>query len=731
MSDTIFPCKPLTSAHNWGSGGQFYNSVSMRSAIREELKGKVRKNDESIFRRLGIDQVSDAFTNAFSDVFARQTHEILQELKVVVASAASGCAKSFLTQAPDLDQQSKGRGWKTKMCPPLQRLCDVIVEFTFENQPLAERHVTIAPSRDLKGGEHTIGFPRVSPDGIGSSTTECKSWMDVDWFMEINSKEEREDVAAKEINISEAVCQAADYARLHISSRPFQLFSVGLLIFGLEFMIGIFDRDGVTLSPVYSLDTNLKTFVKVVRRLVSPHLTNIALGRDPTVSQLPLAHPLYAVIRSAAVTLRASPDFPSFVVSIPKELTKLDHGMILRERVEDPWVTIGPPVWVSFSLIGRGTNIWRVARITMESGIWTFVRDSGVFILKDAWRNSWRTGEAAIYGSLPSHPTGVARFLQGGDVVFPSDKKEVISAYNLRNLPGADIYAEENLQPIGPSSGDGQPTAVLHRLVLQTIGRPLWDFVNYVELMRAFRAAITGHEALVDQGILHRDISPGNIMISAESNPTPGEEGFLMDLEFAKFDEIVHVASVEEIPHRTTWATPNLSLEFHSNLEQPHGTIQFMASEILESLIQKKPVAHKEHHDLESFAWVFAYVVFRRLLRDTTLPQSVRLTVRNQYDQSFGGLRLDTVLTQRKSLSAFELGQKVPSGTIPETITAFMGVLSAQVHANSPAMTLAPDFASHLPPSARAPRARMTHRDLLVLVDLGIAKLETEIQFDE
>lgn len=40
--------------------------------------------------------------------------------------------------------------------------------------------------------------------------------------------------------------QAADYARLHMSVRPFQLFLVGLFVTGLKFCVAIFDREGVT-----------------------------------------------------------------------------------------------------------------------------------------------------------------------------------------------------------------------------------------------------------------------------------------------------------------------------------------------------------------------------------------------------------------------------------------------------------------------------------------------------
>ena len=43
-----------------------------------------------------------------------------------------------------------------------------------------------------------------------------------------------------------------------------------------------------------------------------------------------------------------------------------------------------------------------------------------------------------------------------------------------------------------------------------------------------------GHKFLWEkQGILHRDISAGNVLLASEQSPEPGHEGFVMDIEFA------------------------------------------------------------------------------------------------------------------------------------------------------------------------------------------------------
>lgn len=110
----------------------------------------------------------------------------------------------------------------------------------------------------------------MSPDGTGSIVAECDSWIDVDWFIAVKARKDT-GLTTQDTPISEIVCHAADYAQLHLSSRPFQLFSVGLLIFGRKFMVGIFDRDGVSLSPISDVcdgGEGFKTFIKVVRRLI-------------------------------------------------------------------------------------------------------------------------------------------------------------------------------------------------------------------------------------------------------------------------------------------------------------------------------------------------------------------------------------------------------------------------------------------------------------------------------
>ncbi|KAH9830634.1 uncharacterized protein C8Q71DRAFT_681247, partial [Rhodofomes roseus] len=67
------------------------------------------------------------------------------------------------------------------------------------------------------------------------------------------------------------------------------------------------------------------------------------------------------------------------------------------------------------------------------------------------------------------------------------------------------------------------------RLVLGTVGIPISRFKSTREMVQALRDAIDGHRRMFEAGIIHRDISEGNIMISR--GPGSSSTGFIQDLD--------------------------------------------------------------------------------------------------------------------------------------------------------------------------------------------------------
>ena len=328
----------------------------------------------------------------------------------------------------------------------------------------------------LKADEpHTFGFPSVSPDitlaagGVGASTS--RNWRDRDGFGEVKPSKKQGPKPATAGTIPPIVTQCSDYARLFMAARPFMLFCVGILIFGTEFCVGIFDRDGVTFSPIYDMFEATDVFVRVARSLACELFIG-DLGFDPTVRVL---------TDEETKELTGQTKYPSAVVS--------SGGDEPRE-----WCTIGSPIWTSLSFLGRATNVWRVKEYVIGDNKLPCLRGN-MMIMKTAWRSSARTSESDIYLSIEQpNPRGLAEFECGGNVRFPGLAGFPITVRNLRG----DIHhtLRDDLD---------QPTPVLHRLILRTVGRPLWDYSSDRDLLTGFRDALEGQCLLI---AIDRHLSP-------------------------------------------------------------------------------------------------------------------------------------------------------------------------------------------------------------------------------
>jgi hypothetical protein len=81
-----------------------------------------------------------------------------------------------------------------------------------------------------------------------------------------------------------------------------------------------------------------------------------------------------------------------------------------------------------------------------------------------------------IYQSIHGDHPALAELHQGKDVLFPGGQR-YITARNLRN-------------PALENKIDGD--VFLHRLLLKSRGRPLWEYRSEKELLQGIRAALSG-----------------------------------------------------------------------------------------------------------------------------------------------------------------------------------------------------------------------------------------------
>ncbi|GLB41537.1 hypothetical protein LshimejAT787_1001370 [Lyophyllum shimeji] len=627
---------------------------SSRNAVKADLADKIVYDDPAVFRRLRTHQVDDNFVASCAASFQAVNADDIKTLKGVAARASNRKVEELeeeeaADKASDPKKEEKsgnhGSAEEKKMYKPLMRLFNYIANF---GQPTAPRNFERTGIMLKPEEPQTFGFPSCSPDiiisphGVEASTS--KQWRDRDAFGEVKPSNKQRPKPATAGTIPDIVTQSADYARLFMSSRPFMLFCVGILIFGTEFSVGIFDRDGITFSPAYDMFKDTEMFIRVVRSMAC-NLSIQELGSDPTVTVLDDDE----TRRLNGITARGRV-YPSAVVtSVGNDPRK--------------WCTIGPPIWTSMSLLGRGTNVWRVREYVEEVDKQPCIRGN-VMVLKTAWRSSARTPESDIYLSITQPPEGLAKFECGGDVCIAGYP---IAVQNLRSHP---VYSF-------PRDGDSDPpTAVLHRLVLKTVGRPLWEYTTDRDLLTGFRDALQAHKDLCNQGILHRDISAGNVLLTA--NPNASLRGFITDLEFARI-ESSSLTKPEVTVTRTispknrydargrllfrTQGTTSTHTTFASTVTVKRGasmtgTAQFMAHAILEASTETNaPLVHQAKHDVESFIWVLAYCVMRNLFNRASRPsapqdaQTQYPALKSLFSQTFSQTTARAIAAQRQSRS--------------------------------------------------------------------------------
>ncbi|EPS97246.1 hypothetical protein FOMPIDRAFT_1052466 [Fomitopsis schrenkii] len=170
------------------------------------------------------------------------------------------------------------------------------------------------------------------------------------------------------------------------------------------------------------------------------------------------------------------------------------------------------------------------------------------------------------------------------------------------------------------------------RLVMRTVGRPLSSFKSTKELVTAIRDAIIGHRLAFKAGMIHRDLSDGNVMIK-DGGPF---DGFLLDLDYAfNWMEALKLAG-GEISEEAWAALVDQFNEQVADFERPacegeeisllvnaremqsgtssgagsRGTLFFMSIQVL-----TKYFAHDISQDLESAVWLLVCMVLRHTLQ--------------------------------------------------------------------------------------------------------------------
>ncbi|KAF8520515.1 hypothetical protein JB92DRAFT_3094664 [Gautieria morchelliformis] len=212
-------------------------------------------------------------------------------------------------------------------------------------------------------------------------------------------------------------------------------------------------------------------------------------------------------------------------------------------------------------LVGRGTTTLRTLKLGDLNS---------TFVVKDAWIPRGELAGRESEGSLLRHARakGVVQLEHFEDIRRSNDPNDLDTILRNRKIDQ-------------PTAEELKLERVHTRIVLKPFAETIDQFETRKDLLLAFHDAVLAHQQLHDvAGILHRDISIGNILL----NPRGAEDnrGILID-----FDHAIRVGDTS--PYLT---------------KRQIGTWRFMSRNALDG---KRP--HTYIDDLEAFYFVLCWIL--------------------------------------------------------------------------------------------------------------------------
>ncbi|THU98068.1 hypothetical protein K435DRAFT_753274 [Dendrothele bispora CBS 962.96] len=335
------------------------------------------------------------------------------------------------------------------------------------------------------------------------------------------------------------------------------------------------------------------------------HATAKARGHDTTVRRLSDTkdHDLVCLVRGKLDPLGLKVKEPVFEIKVCNDATiatenKHKHKAKTPETVNEglPYYGLNPFVNHAHSVTGRATRVFRVWDPRMKK----------VVALKDCWRvkSSSILPEGQVYAILKENDVrNIPTCLRAGDVD-----------------PGC-LYQRTQTQDVS-SSAQTARSHIHYRIVLEEvcIGN-ITGFKDTKELVSVLRDSLIAHtDAYTKAGILHRDVSAGNILI------TEDRRGLLGDWELSKL--VVDLSTARQ-PQRT-------------------GTWQFISA----ALLQLHRPCHSLKDDLESFVHVFSWTCLKHV-KNMMMPSQLGEHLSSGYDQVIFDRTADQVfggVTKEKNL---------------------------------------------------------------------------------
>ncbi|KAG8943912.1 hypothetical protein FRC00_010890 [Tulasnella sp. 408] len=254
-------------------------------------------------------------------------------------------------------------------------------------------------------------------------------------------------------------------------------------------------------------------------------------------------------------------------------------------------------------LFSRFTRVWEGREVIGAD--W---ENGALRVVKQNWADAARINEAFYYEKTKEVPN-VARLLgseTGSHTIGTSTWRDsdIVGVYrkgqpNAESLPYLDLAIDE--EPFTLYKCDARPqtfSRVLVRMVFEEKGRSNLEVRDSRELLEATKQWLTGLWGLKEKGILHRDVSSGNLLLGRDAD----SPAFIIDLGLAHWEEDCKDNSSD---HRSN---DERVAKAHHHLT---GTLPFIAHELLLARMMDQTLKHEVRHDIESVFWVLLYLILR------------------------------------------------------------------------------------------------------------------------
>ncbi|EED84136.1 predicted protein [Postia placenta Mad-698-R] len=514
------------------------------------------------------------------------------------------------------------------------------------------------PYEELEHNHHQTG-----PDLIASlpGANAVPRWRDISLVIEVKGKKNQDPVKKNGTVHTRTVIQLAKSARnlLLVHQR---LYTIVVGMYGHRARLMRFDHSSAVVSAQFDYTREPGILRQFLWSFVNPISTQCkVVGDDPSL-QVPSSAD-YAWINQMLANHH-------------------QHSLTPEAQYNCRWVTFWGPdrrkvrfcrvklLFVNPRLFSRSTIVWAAFLENDNSG--------RIFITKDYWRQLARQESDDVFyrymtdfASLrdPSERSrllfGIAEFgyaIDLGESEVPARRWQSPSNAQLSStstnstldfiLPRLE---EPPLKPVAGTDFHGHCTvsaavkspytAFLNersqlRILINTAGKPLSEFRRTRRLVEALRDAIIGHQRAYEAGILHRDISDGNVMFNTTVDALSA--GFISDFDqafnwkrflqlrgwaptLASWQKFVDGGDQAGIPAHfgltdQREAENRIQLErdqLSSMFKERTSNCYFVAIEILEERFRaQQPIVHEARHDLESFYWLLLWLVLRHTEHD-------------------------------------------------------------------------------------------------------------------